>query len=88
VVVVVVVGRWIGGGFEVSKGTECSGNSAMGLGRCHFTSAIQKRSPLMVKMVEAEGKNRNSLRGKKRDGRRGRNCVSWAACCLPVGDYL
>jgi hypothetical protein len=29
-------------------GIDCSGNSLMGLGRCHFTSAIIKRSPLMI----------------------------------------
>lgn len=61
---------------SVSKGTDCSGNSAMGLGRCHFTSAIRKRSPLMMEMgagrrqmqmqmqIQAEGG------GEKRDGRR------------------
>jgi hypothetical protein len=33
---------WMGGGVDRS------GNSLMGLGRCHFTSAIIKRSPLMI----------------------------------------
>jgi hypothetical protein len=61
----------------------------MGLGRCHFTSAMIKAIAVDdgggggLWIVEAEGKNRNSPReearrqaGEGRAGRRGRNCVS------------
>jgi hypothetical protein len=75
-------------------GIDCSGNSLMGLGRCHFTSAITKRSPLMMVDLwkpkpKGKNRNRNSLReeARRQAGRRGRNCVS-CSCWLPVGDYL
>jgi hypothetical protein len=70
----------------MGMGIDCSGNNLMGLGRCHFTSAIINR----IAVVEAEGKNRHSLGGGRsetagrQEGRRGRNCMSW----LLVGDYL
>jgi hypothetical protein len=52
-------------------GIDCSGNSLMGLGRCHFTSAITKRSPLMMVDLwkpkpKGKNRNRNSLREEAR----------------------
>lgn len=53
-------------------GIDCSGNSLMGLGRCHFTSAMIKAIAVDdgggggLWIVEAEGKNRNSPREEAR----------------------
>jgi hypothetical protein len=63
----------------VWMGIDCSGNSLMGLGRCHFTSAITKRSPLMMVDLwkpkpKGKNRNRNSLReeARRQAGRQGR----------------
>jgi hypothetical protein len=50
--------------------TDGSGNSAMGLGRCHFTSAIKKRSPLMMEMVEAAGRRQKQKQPEREEARR------------------
>jgi len=57
-------------GFEASKGTDCSGNSAMGLGRCHFTSAIRKRSPLMMEMGGGRRQKQKQPEREREEARR------------------